>query len=48
MASWVCRTDPCTPVYGRFLVYRDQGHLTRTYASALAKQLAAQLPPIGP
>jgi peptidoglycan/LPS O-acetylase OafA/YrhL len=42
--SWVCRTDPCPPVYGRFLIYRDQGHLTKTYASGLASQLAAQLP----
>jgi hypothetical protein len=42
--SWVCRTDPCPPVFGRFLIYRDQGHLTRTYAAALASQLFAQLP----
>ena len=42
--SWVCRTDPCTPVYGRFLIYRDQGHLTKTYVSGLASELFAQLP----
>ena len=42
--SWVCRTDPCPAIYGRFLVYRDQGHLTKTYASGLASQLFAQLP----
>ncbi len=42
--AWVCRTDPCTPVYGRFMTYRDQGHLTRTYASGLASELFAQLP----
>ena len=42
--SWVCRTDPCPPVFGRFLIYRDQGHLTKTYASGLASQLFAQLP----
>ncbi len=41
---WVCRTDPCTPVYGRFMIYRDQGHLTKTYASGLASELFAQLP----
>jgi len=42
--SWVCRTDPCPAIYGRFLIYRDQGHLTRTYASALSSQLFADLP----
>ncbi len=43
-SAWVCRTDPCPPVYGRFLIYRDQGHMTKTYASALSSQLFAQLP----
>ncbi len=42
--AWVCRTDPCPPVYGRFMIYRDQGHLTKTYASALASELFARLP----
>jgi peptidoglycan/LPS O-acetylase OafA/YrhL len=42
--AWVCRTDPCVPVFGRFLIYRDQGHMTKTYASALSKPLAAALP----
>jgi len=42
--SWVCRTDPCPPVYGRFLIYRDQGHLTRTYSAGLASQMFGQLP----
>jgi peptidoglycan/LPS O-acetylase OafA/YrhL len=41
---WICRTDPCPPVFGRFLIYRDQGHLTKTYASGLASELFAQLP----
>jgi len=46
--AWVCRTDPCPAIFGRFLIYRDQGHLTRTYASGLAPQLFADLPPLGP
>ncbi|MHB8959120.1 MAG: acyltransferase family protein [Candidatus Limnocylindrales bacterium] len=46
--AWVCHTDPCPAVYGRFLIYRDQGHLTKTYAGALATELFAQLPAIGP
>ncbi len=33
---------------GRFLIYRDQGHLTKTYAAALATQLFAQPPAVGP
>jgi peptidoglycan/LPS O-acetylase OafA/YrhL len=45
---WVCSTDPCPAVFGRFLVYRDQGHLTATYARGLANELYAALPPIGP
>jgi hypothetical protein len=42
--AWVCRTDPCPAIFGRFLIYRDQGHLTKTYASGLAGQLFALLP----
>jgi peptidoglycan/LPS O-acetylase OafA/YrhL len=42
--SWVCRTDPCPAIYGRFLIYRDQGHLTKTYASGLSSQLFGELP----
>jgi len=42
--AWVCRTDPCPVVFGRFLIYRDQGHITRTYAAGLAAQLSARLP----
>ena len=43
-SAWVCRTDPCPAIYRRFLIYRDQGHMTRTFASALAGQLFAALP----
>jgi hypothetical protein len=44
--AWVCRTDPCPVVFGRFLVFRDQHHLTATYARALATRLDALLPPL--
>jgi peptidoglycan/LPS O-acetylase OafA/YrhL len=44
---WMCFTDPCPTVIGRFLVYRDTHHLTATYARALAELLAADLPRIG-
>ena len=45
---WVCRTDPCPAVTGRLLVFRDQHHLTATYARALAERLFARLPSIDP
>jgi peptidoglycan/LPS O-acetylase OafA/YrhL len=45
---WTCFTDPCPVVIGRFLVYRDQGHLTATYSRALASELEAVLPSIEP
>ena len=41
---WMCFTDPCPSVIGRFLVYRDEGHLTATYARALARKLFELLP----
>jgi hypothetical protein len=46
--AWVCRTDPCPAVNGRLLVFRDQHHLTATYARALAERLYARLPAMGP
>jgi hypothetical protein len=36
---WVCPTSPCLPVLGNLLVYRDQGHLTATFAGALWKKM---------
>ena len=46
--AWICRTDPCPAVIGRLLVFRDQHHLTATYARALAERLYARLPQIDP
>jgi hypothetical protein len=47
-APLICRTDPCPAIFGRFLIYRDEGHLTATYARALAEPLYALLPRLGP
>jgi peptidoglycan/LPS O-acetylase OafA/YrhL len=44
--AWVCFTDPCVAVNGRFLVFRDTHHLAATYSRALAPRLFPQLPPI--
>jgi peptidoglycan/LPS O-acetylase OafA/YrhL len=37
---WMCRTDPCPAVIGRLLVFRDEHHMTATFARALAKPFA--------
>jgi hypothetical protein len=43
---WMCVTDPCPAVIGRFLVYRDEHHMTATFARALASRLLDALSPI--
>lgn len=42
--DWACPTDPCSPVVGRYLVYRDTHHLATPYVIALRERLAALLP----
>jgi hypothetical protein len=37
---------PCPAIIGGLLVYRDGGHMTRTFSTALAPYLAAALPPL--
>jgi peptidoglycan/LPS O-acetylase OafA/YrhL len=44
LSAAVCPTDPCPPVIGSMLVYRDHHHLTATFAASLADELAAALP----
>ena len=39
-----CPSDPCPPVIGKTLVYRDHHHLTATFAVSLAGALEAALP----
>jgi peptidoglycan/LPS O-acetylase OafA/YrhL len=41
--AWVCPSDPCPPVLGNFLVYRDPSHLSTAFAAALAPLLRAAL-----
>jgi hypothetical protein len=36
---WVCPTDPCPLVIGNLLVFSDGGHLSATFAQALAKRM---------
>ena len=38
-ALWICPTSPCPVVLGNLLIYRDGGHLTATFSSALASRL---------
>jgi peptidoglycan/LPS O-acetylase OafA/YrhL len=44
--SWICPSVPCPAIIGGLLVYRDGGHMTRTFSTALAPYLAAALPPL--
>ncbi len=36
---WICPSSPCPVVLGSYLIYRDPGHLTATFAEALAPRL---------
>jgi peptidoglycan/LPS O-acetylase OafA/YrhL len=41
--AWTCPTDPCPVVLGNVLAFHDAGHMTRTFASALAPYLGAAI-----
>jgi peptidoglycan/LPS O-acetylase OafA/YrhL len=41
--AWVCPSEPCPVVIGRLLVYRDEHHMTATFARALANRLLDEL-----
>jgi hypothetical protein len=47
LSAVTCPTDPCPPVTGSILVYRDHHHLTATFARSLARELGAALPVVG-
>ena len=47
LSAVTCPTDPCPPVVGSMLVYRDHHHLTATFARSLVDELAAALPVVG-
>ncbi len=40
---WVCPSSPCPPIIGNLLVYQNGGHLTATFAAALADRLGAAI-----
>jgi peptidoglycan/LPS O-acetylase OafA/YrhL len=47
LSAATCPTDPCPPVVGSMLVYRDHHHLTATFARSLVSELGAALPVVG-
>ncbi len=43
LSKQICPTDPCPPIIGKRLVYRDHHHLTATFALSLTRDLDAAL-----
>jgi hypothetical protein len=43
--SWICTTDPCSPLVGRYEIFVDKGHLTASFAATLEKPLWAKISP---
>ena len=43
LSARICPTDPCPPIIGRRIVYRDHHHLTATFAATLAPDLDAAI-----
>ena len=37
--DWLCDDATCPPVMGNYLVYRDEHHMTATFAGLLADRL---------
>lgn len=37
--NWICDTDPCSPISGRYLKYFDAGHFSATYMRLLEGSL---------
>lgn len=46
LSDYFCEDTTCKPVVGNVLVYRDDGHITATYAKTLAPILYEKLMPI--
>jgi len=42
-SRWICPSDPCPVVIGRYLVYRDDGHIATAFARSLAGPLGDAL-----
>ncbi|WP_100447539.1 acyltransferase family protein [Glycomyces xiaoerkulensis] len=43
LTDYICTETACPPVVGNILVYRDDAHLTNTYAATLAPYLESEL-----
>ncbi|MCD0444439.1 acyltransferase [Glycomyces sp. A-F 0318] len=43
LTDYICEAESCPPVVGNVLVYRDDAHLTNTYAATLGPYLEAAL-----
>lgn len=43
LTEYICPTDRCPAIIGNVLVYRDNNHMTATYARTLVRPLAAAL-----
>ncbi len=41
--EWICNTDPCSPIMDNYLIYRDGGHLTASFATRLEKPLWSEI-----
>jgi len=44
VSRWICAPDVCPAIVGNLLVYRDDNHLTTTYATWLTPALATTIP----
>ena len=44
--EWLCNTEPCNPFMNGYIIYRDTGHLTSTFARTLAVPLWETLNPV--
>ncbi|RRR95649.1 acyltransferase family protein [Glycomyces terrestris] len=43
LTDYLCGPEACSPVVGNILVYRDDAHMTNTYAATLGPYLEAEL-----
>jgi hypothetical protein len=46
LTSLLCDVTKCPVTLGKYLVYRDNSHLTATFAAALTPYLGAKLVPL--
>jgi hypothetical protein len=43
LSDYICDAEKCPAVFGNVLIYRDNNHLTATYARTLAPVIGARL-----